>query len=281
MPNKVVTLHADRDRAFMQREQQLVDALGQHPRLLVSFSGRMESCYAMDLCRAAGVQVRAFTIDNPTRSRRDVARTRKYCQHYRVDQVLIKSDEMVFFNHDGLNAQTPDPVRWIVRFRDAHPGLASIPLLVAASVEDRDIYRERFGEPPPNTLWPFADAGMTTRDLRYGFHHRQLAVWGSNETGCLSLRFSSERDIDSDNLRRVDMAEQMLVDLGLPSARVFFHYLSDGETTLCRVRLNDSERAMAFDRQSEVLAALQSCGFDLVTLDLHRVNDCSEVGGVG
>ena len=27
MPNKVVTLHADRDRAFMQREQQLVDAL--------------------------------------------------------------------------------------------------------------------------------------------------------------------------------------------------------------------------------------------------------------
>ncbi|QCG47402.1 adenine nucleotide alpha-hydrolase family protein [Aeromonas schubertii] len=271
MSDNIVSLSPVRDQLFLAREQRLMAQLAAHPRLIVSFSGRMESCYAMELCRAAGVSVRAFTVDSPNRSRRDIARSRRYCEYHGIDQVLLKSEEMIFFDHDGIATQAPDPVRWLSRFRDAHPGLATIPLLVAASVEDAEAYRAHFGPPPANTLWTFAEEGMTTRDFRYGFHQRQLAVWGSNETGCLSLRFSSEEDMDGDRLRMVDMAEQILADMGLPEARVFFHYLSDGESMLGRVRVDERELATAFDRREEILGALQACGFDLVTLDLHRM----------
>lgn len=277
MSSNIVPLWGGRDRAFNQREQRIIDTLACHDRLLVSFSGRMESCYAMELCRIAGVQIHAITIDNPTSSRREISRTRKYCEYHQIAHTLVQSEEMIFFYRDGLLANSPDPIRWLTHYRDGASALADLPLMVGGSVEDLAVYRLRFGALPTNTLWTFADEGMTTRDIRYGFHQRQLAVWGNNEPGCLSLRFSRSQDVDGHKLRMVDMAEHMLSGLGLPNARVFFHYLSDGETMLCRVRLPQSERAMAFDRQQEVLGALQACGFDLVTLNLHQIDDSTDL----
>ena len=71
----------------------------------------------------------------------------------------------------------------------------------------------------------------------------------------------------------VDMAEQMLFDMGLGGAQVFFHTLGDRATTLARIRVPERLRALVFDMQPSIQKALQSAQFDLVTLDMVSGED--------
>lgn len=268
MGANVVVLNQGYDHSFQAREQLLIKRLANFDELIVSFSGRLESCYSIELCRAAGVKIHAITLDNPTRSRREVARTRRYCQRYGIEHWIIKSDEIVFCdrlpNMEGLI----DPVRRIGEYVQARPEWAHLSLLVPAAVEERDDYLAQFGSLPANTIWFFADNEVMSRDFRYGFNKRQLGRWGKGSNGCLSNRFTNPRQLKQRYLRMVDQAEQMLADMGLDEAQVFFHTLCDGSTTLARVRLPEHQRAQAFDRQSDILSALKGTEFDLVTLDM-------------
>lgn len=71
----------------------------------------------------------------------------------------------------------------------------------------------------------------------------------------------------------VDMAEQMLFDMGLEGTQVFFHTLADRVTTLARIRVPQRLRALVFDLQPTIQKALKSVHFDLVTLDLAASED--------
>ncbi|MGH1411151.1 MAG: hypothetical protein ACRAUW_16825 [Aeromonas sp.] len=270
MGANVVVLDLGYDHSFQAREQLLIERLASFDELIVSFSGRLESCYSIDLCRASGVKIRAITLDNPTRSRSEVARARRYCQRYGIEHWVIKSDEIVFYDRwphvDGLI----DPVRCIGEHVQHCPEWAQLPLLIPAAVEEQTDYLAQFGSLPANTLWLFADNGVTSRDFRYGFNKRQLGRWGKGGNGCLSDRFTNPGLLELRYLRMVDQAEQMLADMGLDEAQVFFHTLCDGHTTLARVSLPGHLRAQAFDMQSDILSALKATEFDLVTLDMAQ-----------
>ena len=270
MDANVVALNRGYDQNFQAREQRLINTLAGYGELLVSFSGRLESCYSMDLCRASGVRFRAITLDNPTLSRKAVARAKRYCQHYGIAHQVIKTDEMIFSVHLGHLAEVMDPVRYLCQQLEHGDGP---PLLMSASVEEMQEYLRRFDSVPANTLWLFGEQGMTNRDFRYGFHKRQLALWGAGGEACLSQRFSDIESLDRRHLRMVDMAEQMLFDMGLDGAQVFFHTLADRVTTLARIRVPQRMRALVFDMQPNIQKALQSAQFDLVTLDLVSGED--------
>ena len=270
MDANVVTLNRKYDQSFQTREHRLIESLAGYGELVVSFSGRLESCYGMDLCRASGVRFRAITLDNPTLSRKSVARAKRYCQHYGIAHQVIKTDEMVFSVHLGHLADVKDPVRYLCQLFEPDGGT---PILMSASVEEMREYLRRFDSLPANTLWLFAEQGMTNRDFRYGFHKRQLDIWGKGGEICLSRRFSDPELLDMRHLRMVDMAEQMLSDMGLDEVQVYFHTLADRVTTLARVRVPQGLRAKVFDMQPTILQALLGAQFDLVTLDMVLAED--------
>ncbi|MGL6263405.1 hypothetical protein ACSZMC_05645 [Aeromonas jandaei] len=268
MGANVVVLNQGYDHAFLAREQQMLERLAGFEEVVVSFSGRLESCYSIDMCRASGVKIHAITFDNPTRSRSEVARARRYCQRYGIDHWIIKTDEMIFCDRLPHMEGLIDPVRRLREHVGAHPKWNHLPLLVPAALEERDEYLAEFGSLPDHTIWFFADNQMTRRDFRYGFNKRQLGRWGKGGNGCLSHRFTNPSLLEQRYLRMVDQAEQMLADMGLDEAQVFFHTLSDCGMTLARVRLPEHQRAQAFDLQPDILMALKGTEFDLVTLDM-------------
>ncbi|PJG58295.1 hypothetical protein [Aeromonas cavernicola] len=275
MGANVVVLNQGYDQSFDAKEQQVIETLASYESLIVSFSGRLESCYNIDLCRASGAKISAITLDTPTRSRSEVARARRYCQRYGIAHWIIKTDEIIFCDRLPQLVDVIDPVRRICDHVAERPEWAKQPILMPASAEERVDYLGRFGSSPANTLWPLADHGFSQRELRYGFNKRQLGRWGKGGNGCLSHRFSNPRLLKQRYLRMVDRAEQLLADMGLDEAQVFFHSLCDGakrhggnDMTLARVRLPAHQRARAFDLQSDILSALKGMEFDLVTLDM-------------
>lgn len=268
MDANVVVLNQGYDQTFQAREQRLIEMLAGYDELLVSFSGRLASCYSMELCRASGTRIRAITLDSPTLSRQAVSRARRYCQHYGIEQKVIKTDEILICNYPGRFGKVIDPIRYVSQLAALESNWGHQPILLPASVEEQCGYLQHFASLPANTLWCFAEQGMTSRDFRYGFHKRRLDLWGKGGNGCLSSRFEDPVTLDRHHLRMVDMAEQMLSDMGLEEAQVFFHTLADRVTTLARVQVPQRLRARVFDMQSHILSALKSTEFDLVTLDM-------------
>ncbi|MGY3943936.1 adenine nucleotide alpha-hydrolase family protein [Aeromonas tecta] len=273
MDANVVVLNQGYDQTFQAREQRLIETLAGYGELIVSFSGRLASCYSMDLCRASGIKVRAITLDNPTLSRQAVSRAKRYCRHYGIEQKVVRTDELLICSYPGRSGKVIDPIRYVCQLTALESNWDHQPILLPASAEEQQCYLQSFNSLPSNTLWCFADQGMTDRDFRYGFHKRRLDLWGNGGNGCLSSRFADPGSLDRDNLRMVDMAEEMLCDMGLDGVQVFFHTLADRVTTLARVRVPQRLRARAFDMQASILKALKSTNFDLVTLDMVTGED--------
>lgn len=109
MDANVVVLNQGYDQAFQAREQQLIDQLSAYDDLVISFSGRLESCYCIDLCRASGVRIRAMIMDTPTRSRSEVSRAIRYCRRYGIDHWIVKTDEMIFCDQLSQLDEIIDP----------------------------------------------------------------------------------------------------------------------------------------------------------------------------
>ncbi len=119
-----------------------------------------------------------------------MARAKRYCQRYGIEQRVIKTDEMIFCDHLRHLNEVIDPVRYICHLTALETDWSHLPMLLPAPVEELQEYLRRFGSLPTNTLWLFAKRGMTHRDFRYGFNKRQLGRWGKSAHGCLSYRFS-------------------------------------------------------------------------------------------
>ena len=268
MDTKIVVLNQGYDQTFQAREQRLIETLAGHGELVISFSGRLESCYAMELCRAGGVRVRALTLDNPLLSRRELARARRYCLHHGLEQRVIKTQEMLFCDAGQLPPGARDPLQLLEEARGKQTDWAALPLLIPASFEEMQAYLGRFGPLPGHTLWPFAEQGMSHRDFRYGFHRRELDRWGKTSGGYLNRRFQDLSRIESHQVQMIDMAEQLLADMGFDEAQVFFHPLGGEHGALARIRLPAHQRAHGFDRQQDIYRALKGMAFDHVTLDL-------------
>ncbi|MGY3871465.1 hypothetical protein ACW5W4_18380 [Aeromonas crassostreae] len=270
MDTKIVVLNQGYDQTFQAREQRLIETLAGHGELVVSFSGRLESCYAMDLCRASGVRIRALTLDNPLLSRRELARARRYCKHHGIDQRVIKSDEMLFCDTGQLPQTVRDPLQLLGEARALQAEWAALPLLIPAPVEEMQAYLGHFIQLPANTLWPFAEQGMSRRDFRYGFHRRELDRWGKTSGGYLNRRFQDINEMEGRHAQMIDMAEQLLADMGFDEAQVFFHGLGGGHGALARIRLPTHLRAHGFDCQQEIYHTLKRMAFAHVTLDLAQ-----------
>ncbi|WP_349921288.1 hypothetical protein [Aeromonas veronii] len=273
MDANVVMLNRGYDQTFQAREQRIIETLASYDELVVSFSGRLAACYCMDLCRASGVRIRAVTLDSPTLSRQAVSRAKRYCQHHGIEQKVIQTDEILICNYLGRLGKVIDPIRYVCELASLESNWGHQPILLPASIDEQRCYLQRFDSLPANTLWCFAEQGMTDQDFRYGFHKRRLDHWGKGGNGCLSSRFIDPVTLDRHHLRMVDMAEQMLSDMGLEEAQVFFHTLADRVTTLARVRVPQRLRARVFDMQGSILKALKSTDFDLVTLDMTVIDE--------
>ena len=171
---------------------------------------------------------------------------------------------MIFSVHLGHLDEVTDPVRYLCRQLEHDDGP---PLLMSASVEEMREYLRRFHSLPANTLWLFAEQGMTQRDFRYGFHKRQLDLWGKGgglpEPALLRHRVSGSAESAHGRHGRADAVRH---GAGwcpglLPYPGGQGHHPGEDPGS-------QRMRALVFDMQPSIQKALKSAQFDLVTLDM-------------
>jgi len=109
---------------------------------------------------------------------------------------------------------------------------------------------------------PLAELGITKDEVRALARQLGLAVWDKPSMPCTSSRVPHGVPIVPELLKQIEAAESALLALGFRELRVRHH----GD--IARIEIPASDFPRACELGGQISAALKSCGYKFVTLDL-------------
>ena len=109
---------------------------------------------------------------------------------------------------------------------------------------------------------PLYEAGMTKQDIRQAAKELGLETWNKASNSCLATRFPYDTELTAENFAKVEGAELLIAQKGIPSGRVRMH----GDIARIEVP-EDRFNELISDRK--LIEDIKNFGFRYVTLDLE------------
>jgi uncharacterized protein len=109
---------------------------------------------------------------------------------------------------------------------------------------------------------PLVEVGITKPEVRALARHLGMPVWDKPAMACLSSRVPHGTAITPELLRRIEAAEDVLVELGFHQFRVRHH----GD--IARIEVPAEDFPMAIRSHSAITDGIKATGYRFVTLDL-------------
>lgn len=269
--------------AVAAKEAALFERLRASDRLLVAFSGGVDSSYLAWAAHAAlGDDALAVTAVSPSypAAHRHVAE--QVVRDFGIPHRFIDTHEM---DSDAYRANRPDRCYHcktelfdeLGALRD-ELGFAA----VAYGVNTDDTGDFRPGHRAANehgVLSPFLDVALSKAEIRALSRAAGLPTADLPSSACLSSRLPYGTEVTPERLAQVEAGEERLRALGFRQLRVRHH----GE--LARVEIDPAELPAALDpaMARAIVMALKPLGFRFVSLDLegYRSGSLNEVLFVG
>lgn len=120
---------------------------------------------------------------------------------------------------------------------------------------------------------PLMDAGLTKANIRELSRRMNLPTWDKPAMACLASRVPYGQAITAQRLGRIERSEQAVRDMGFNQVRVRDH------EAVARIEVSTEDFGRLLERRTEVVAALQQCGYTYVSMDLtgFRSGSANEV----
>ena len=255
-----------------QKEQALLSALASMGRVVVAFSGGVDSSLLLALSVEAlgSDRVVALTADSPLLPRHEYATAEQVASRLKARLVVVPFDELII---EGVRANGPMRCYHCKRARfealQAHAErvLPGAVLIHGENADDINDYRP--GSRAARELGvraPLAEAGLTKAEIRELSRRRGLPTWNHPAASCLATRVPTGTALEPEALGRIERAEAALQTLlGEQHLRVRDHF------PLARIEL-PAERIVAAASEplrQEVVTALQALGYRYISLDLE------------
>lgn len=250
------------------RKQALLQRLASLPGAVVAFSAGVDSTVLLHACREAlGDRVVAVTADSPSLPRAELAEARALALRLDVRHVVLPTKEL---DREQYRKNAEDRCYFCkkelfvtVAERRSEVAPADWPVVYGAILDDLGDHRpgQKAAE-EHGVLAPLIDAGFAKTDVRRYGREASLPNAEKPSFACLSSRVPHGTAIDAELLRRIELAEQALRELGFRQFRVRHH----GD--LARLELGPDELPAAIERREALVAGVRRAGYVHVTLDL-------------
>jgi uncharacterized protein len=245
----------------------LRNLLAQHERLMVAYSGGVDSAYlAWEAHEVLGANMLAVIADSPSLPRKELAAAIAFAEAHAIPLHILQTNEMEradYVRNDGQRCfHCKDELFDAMEVLRAELGFATI--AYGRNTDDSGDFRpgQKAAE-QHHAAAPLAEAGLGKQVIRTLAQAANLSVWDKPASACLSSRLEYGRPVSREALLQVEQAEDALHELGFLHVRVRHH----GE--LARVELDRCTLAQGLTLATldSITAAVRAAGFTYVTLD--------------
>ena len=262
-----------------QKEEQLVRILSELKRVVIGFSGGVDSSYLAFMAnRVLGPDALCVTAISPSYPSFQKKETAEFVMQFGLNHQVIESNEL---ENPAYRENAPNRCYfckselfsklWQLAKEGGYEAV-----LDGTNHDDLQDFRPgRQAASEYSVRSPLLEAQMTKLDIRELSQRSGLPTWEKPALPCLSSRFPYGTSISADRLSVVDQGETILRDFGFRIFRVRYH----GE--LVRLEFDSSElpKALNMTMSNILLKRFKALGFKYVTLDLegYRSGSLNEV----
>ena len=241
--------------------------LAQHARLMVAYSGGVDSAYlAWEAHEVLGANMLAVIADSPSLPRKELAAAIAFAESHGIPLHILQTHEMEradYVRNDGQRCfHCKDELFDAMEALRVELGFATI--AYGRNTDDSGDFRpgQKAAE-LHHAAAPLAEAGLGKLAIRALAQAANLSVWDKSASACLSSRLEYGRPVSREALLQVEQAEDALHELGFLNVRVRHH----GELARVELDRNTLAQGLRLTTLDRITAAVKAAGFTYVTLD--------------
>jgi uncharacterized protein len=251
------------------KSAQLQAELGKLGRLLVAYSGGVDSAYlAWAAHQALGENMLAIIADSPSLARTQLADAVAFAKEQSIPLEVVATAELDRPEYVRNDAQRcffcKDELFTLMEDLRAARGFDAI--AYGVNLDDRGDFRPgQKAAVAHHIVAPLLDCGLTKDDIRSLARNAGLRIWDKPASACLSSRIEYGRPVTREALAVVEKGEDALRELGFRQFRVRHH----GHIVRIEVAREELPRALDPAMAAAFTQIFKELGFKFVTLDLE------------
>lgn len=250
------------------RLKEIIESLNS---VIVAYSGGTDSTLLVKVCKEVlgKDKVLAVTAVSPTRTQSEIKEAKELAEEIGVNCKLIQSSE--FENPHYLNN---DADRCYICRKSLNKDLYKIKngsnnyqyILNGTNVDDFQDYRPGIkADKEDDIVYPFVKASLHKEDIREISRVLNLRTWDKASKPCLATRIPMKDKITVGKIKKVDVCENLLTDMGFENSRV--RYLND--TARIEIPHDEFQFIIQKERLDKIIKTFKEVGFEFISLDLE------------
>lgn len=255
-----------RKEVACEKEVQLIKQIKAYEKVLVAFSGGVDSTYLLAVAQEAlGQNCQAVFARGPMISAQEeqeaLALVEKY--HFPVKMIDVDILGLQEFRNNPPNRCYHCKKKLFETFIEWNTSKDNSVIIEGTNASDAHDFRPgRIALQELGINSPLLEVGLTKDEIRILSKLRDLPTWNKPSMACLASRVPYGDEINGDILKRIANAEAILQQKGYPECRVRVH------SEIARIEIPTASFAKCIQDHAEITAPLLELGFRFVTLDL-------------
>ncbi len=259
----------DKAATLDQKATRLREIVESNPRLIVAYSGGVDSAFlAWTARQVLGDKCLAVIADSASLARTHLEEALVFAREHAIRVKVVETQELEnpeYRKNDATRCfHCKDELFTVLeRFREA---LGFEAIAYGVNADDQGDFRPgQQAARAHRVLAPLLDAGLTKAEIRQLSQQANLRVWDKPASACLASRMEYGRAVTAEALSVIERGEDALRELGFRQFRVRHH----GEIVRVEIARDELPRALTGQMAQEFTRIFKALGFKFVTLDLE------------
>jgi len=257
------------DGGFISKDSQLRSNLRQLGRILVAYSGGVDSAYLAWIAhRVLGNDMLAVIADSASLARTHLADALAFANEQGIPVEVISTSELdrpEYARNDGQRCfHCKDELFAVMEELRSARGFDTI--AYGVNLDDQGDFRPgQEAARQHHVAAPLLTAELTKQEIRELARQAGLRIWDKPASACLSSRIEYGRPVTREALEVIERGEDAIRALGFRQFRVRHH----GEIVRIEIAREELDRALNPAMAAQFTAIFKALGFQFVTLDLE------------